>query len=509
MKGVAILLIIILLLVPTVTAGIYGVTIGSTDYDCEDKADVDITTSDGICPSDYASCDACLNADDDYIDDPDCCYSSRYCEPNEYFWCTDSEEICGDSSLESTIYELDSEGDNVDGTGSGDGTVENCAGTCTAGTENVIDDTNEPACADEVEDGTDLGYDVTENCADDAVLYRPVSYTSDVCSTDVSCHDTDDDGDLEICSGGYWHDADEAEEYCDAAGGSWETGTGTSDDDYNEDQSDDYCVGDDGYEVRGAILAEVSRGSEYCQAATESETGTEITVSIISQDDSSVVDSITTTHDTSWSYETFSCHEDATDNDVGSYEFSLSGGDYYLVTEGDGYNTATSTITVPGDDVDEDGVTTYTSFWIYLSEGCQPDCTMNDGLCYASCDGVNSCEFQTYDETGESVSTYCDGLSESTRYVLSEEEDADANTVSGYEVYCCTGTPQEYEREFFSAEDAETNCVEDIVAKEKRYWLNGEFVTFHFVLFSDPQPEKDDCEDYEEFMCDMYGGAWC
>ncbi len=494
-KRVAVFVIIILVFVPFVYAGIYGVTIGSTDYSCEDKADVDVTTSDGICPSDYAGCGACQQYDDEsetsshYVDDPDCC-SPMVCTT---FWCTSAGEVCGDSTNESVLNETDSEGDTVDDT-----SPEDCSGTCTSGTENVIDDTNEPACFD-----TD--YDEPDSCADDANVYSPITATSGVCSADISCHDTDDDGDYEVCSAGNWHDADEAEEYCTAVGGTWEIGTGTSMeyDDYNTDLTDGYCNDDDGYIINGAIVAEVIRSGAYCQAAAKEILNKDVTVKIVdAADTSNIIAEMTTTYESSWSGETIGCHEDATDNDVGSYSFIIPAGDYYLVAEADSFNTVTKYISVSADE-------TYATLWMYLNEGCQSDCTMNDSVCHASCDGVNSCSFQTYEETGERVSTYCDKLRKGYRYILTEEEDSESNTVSGYEVYCCTGTPQKYEREYFSTEDAETNCVENIISKDKEFWLNGEFVTFHFVLFSDPDPTKKNCGEYEDFMCEMYGGGFC
>jgi 5-hydroxyisourate hydrolase-like protein (transthyretin family) len=497
-RGLIILatLIALILLTHTISATITGVTIGDTDYLCGEE--------DGICPSDYAGCagdGTCYI--DGYIDDPDCCLP----EVCSSFWCTATEEVCGDSTNERTINEADSELDNVDGTGSGDGIIENCAGTCTTETEGVIDDSNEPACADSVEDGDVLGFDVTENCADDGALYRPISYTT-LCSTDVSCHDTDDDGDLEICSNGGWHDADESETYCDAIAGTWvpagvESGTDAELDDYDNDLATGYCSGEDGFTIYGAIVAELTRGSEYCEPAEG------ITIKIVSKDDTeTTIVSTVTTYAESWST-TLGCHEETSANDVGYFELTVPEGEYYLVAEEEGYNTVTTELSASSSEADADGFITVPAFWIYLAEGCQADCTMNDGICYEGCDGVNSCAFQTYEETGESVGTYCNGLREGYRYVLSEEEDEMANTISGDEVYCCTGTPQTYEREHFTAEDAETNCVENIISKDKGFTLNGEFVQFHFVMFSDPDPTKDDCEEYEGFMCEMYGGGWC
>ena len=44
---------------------------------------------------------------------------------------------------------------------------------------------------------------------------------------------------------------------------------------------------------------------------------------------------------------------------------------------------------------------------------------------------------------------------------------------------------------------------------ERTVLVNGELLTIHFVLFSDPKPEKEDCEVYEDFRCDVYGEAFC
>ncbi|PIN80201.1 hypothetical protein COV16_01385, partial [Candidatus Woesearchaeota archaeon CG10_big_fil_rev_8_21_14_0_10_34_8] len=375
----------------------------------------------------------------------------------------------------------------------GNSIVEDCSGTCAEGTEEVIDDSNAAACLD-------TAYDDADSCADDGEIYSPISTTSDVCSTDVSCHDNDEDGDYEVCSGGNWHDPDESETYCDAVSGTWvtiETGTDADQDDYDTDLSNGYCSGDDGYVVTGAIVLETYRGSGYCEAAED------VTITIKDVDDTSIEYlSTTTEYSESWD-EALSCYEDSTANDVGEYTFSIDAGTYYLVAEKDGYNTVTKLITVSTTEEDN----TFSVFWMYLNEGCQSDCTMNDNTCYAECEGVNGCTFPTYDETGESVANYCDSLKEGYRYVLSETESD--GEITGDHVYCCNNEPEAYSREYFSAEDAQTNCVENVISKKKGFWLNGEWVYFNFILFSDPHPEKVGCNEYSEFACELYGDAFC
>ncbi len=478
-----VLTLLFIFTVQSSSAAIYGITIGDTNFTCG--------VSDDICPPDYAGCQACTDdttGDTGAVaDDPECCVA------NSCDWgCTDSGEVCGDSTNEYTKDETDSEGNSVDSGGE-----EDCAGTgCT--TEEVIDDDNNPACVDSYEDGTTLGIDYTDNCADDGALYRPYTYTSSVCSSGVSCHDTDGTGDEEICDEGNWHDADESETYCDAADGTWTTGTSTSDtfnDDYDGDLTNGYCDGDDGYFVTGAIVAETYRGSTACEALEG------VTVSIKDMSDTSLVYDTDTTESATWSTIISDCTNP--DNTVGEYVVTLEPDTYYIVAEKDGYNTVTRTLdlsTMTGDE-------TYGYFEMYMSAECQSDCTMNDRTCYASCDGVNGCSYSSYE--GTSVADYCDGRREGYRYVLSEETDETSNSVYGYEVYCCNEAPQSYTREYFSAEDVETNCVENIISREKTVLLNGEWVDLHFVIFSDPQPEKEDCSEYENFRCEVYGEAFC
>ncbi len=465
-----------LLGIKAATAAIYGITIGGTNFPCG--------VSDGICPSDYAGCEPCTDdtsgSTGAVANDPDCC-SPMVCT---HFWCTATGVVCGDSTNEQSKGETDSEGQTVDETG-----VEDCYSEgCTS--EQVVDESNEPACLDTVTNSTD-------SCADDGILFAPYDGTS-TCEENVNCRDTDEDGDTEICSGGNWHDPDEAKTYCTAVAGTWTTGEGTSTtlDDFNGDLRDGYCEGDDGFAITGAIVAETYRGSSYCEPAVG------VTVTVKDVDDTSIIyDSTTTTYEETWS-EILGCHEISTSNDVGKYTFALRAGTYYLVAEASGYNTVTKTVTVTDD-------ATFEAFWIYLNENCQSDCTKNDKLCYSACEGVNDCTFPTYSGNGESVATYCDGLKKGYRYVLSETTDTESNTVSGDQVYCCNNEPEAYSREYFSAEDAETNCVENVISKSKGMWLNGEWVNFNFVIFSDPMSEKTGCNEYKNFMCDMYGGAFC
>jgi hypothetical protein len=462
----------------------YGITIGDTNFTCG--------ANDSICPSDYVNCEACTDdttGDTGAVaDDPDCC------EDNACGWsCTDAGVVCGDSTNEYSKDETDSEGDSVD-----NGGEEDCNGSgCT--TEEVIDDENNPACVDTYYNGTDtLGYDYTYNCADDGVLYHPYTYTSNLCQHDISCHDTEGDGDDEVCDEGNWHDPDESETYCDAAGGTWTTGSSTSDtfnDDYDGDLTNGYCDGDDGYYVTGAVLAETYRGSTSCEAAED------VTISIKDMSDTTIVyDSDTTEYSSSWSYETFTCQSG---NEVGTYTVTLAPGEYYLVAEKDEFNTVTRSIDLSTMTDDE----TLDSFWIYYSADCQSDCTKNDRICYAECEGVNDCTFPSYE--GTSVATYCDGLRKGYRYTLTEVTDETDNSVEGYEVSCCNNEPESYTRDYFTAEDVVTNCVENIISRERTVLVNGELLTLHFVLFSDPKYEKEGCEEYEDFRCDVYGDAFC
>jgi hypothetical protein len=463
---------------PFVSAQIHNITIGTDTLYCGE--------SDDICPSDYASCQGCIDDAGDAVNDPDCCSST--CSG---FWCTSASVVCGDSSNEETIHELDSEGELATSS-----TAEDCFGTCTPGTEHVIDSSDEPACADSYYDGTDLGYDYTFNCADDGVLYRPYTYTSSVCVEDISCHDTDDDGDLEVCDEGKWHDADESLEYCTASAKSWietEIGTDVFNDDYNGVLDDGYCDGDDGYILRGAVIGETYRGSSYCEALEDAT----ITIKDVATA-TTIYDTDTTEYSETWTYETLTCHDGSADNSVGQYSLTLEAGTYYLIAEKAGYNTVTRTITVTGDQ-------TLSSFWMYLNAECQSDCTMNDRICYAECAGVNGCTYSDYG--GTSIAPYCDGLQEGYRYVLTESEGEDS--IYGDEVYCCNNEPQSYEREYFTAGDVATNCVENVIEHSKAITVNGELVDIHFVLFSDPQAEKTGCSEYADYACEVYGDAFC
>lgn len=455
-------------LLPSVFAGMYGINISTTNFPCG--------TNDSICPADYAGCQPCVT--DATLgtseDDPDCCSA------NNCGWgCTAAGILCGDSTNEIWKDETDSEGDTVSDSG-----VEDCSGTCTSGTEHVIDDSNDAACIDTY-------YNSSSSCADDGILFGPYATT---CEEGVNCRDTDDDGDAEICDSGNWHDADESETYCTAVSGTWETSSGTDSfaDDYNNDLSDGYCDGDDGYTLIGAILAETYRGSSECEAAE----GVAVTIKD-ANDTTSVFDNETTAYSASWPYETFSCQSG---NEVGKYTLTLPAGTYYLVAEKSGYNTVTKTITITEDAV-------LSSFWIYLNAECQPDCTKNDQICYAACDGVNNCSYSSYENS--SIATYCDGLKKSYRYVLSESTDETSNSVYGYEVHCCNNTPAFYTREYFTADDAETNCVENVISRTKSFWVNGELLSLNFVVFSDPVPEKEGCSQYADFLCEVYGGGFC
>ncbi len=460
---------------------IAGITIGDTNLTCGEEDD--------ICPSDYANCSSCVIGS--AVDDPDCCTD------NACGWgCTNAGVVCGDSDDEIWSDETDSEGDTVS-----DSSAEDCSGNCTAGTENVIDDENNPACVDTYYNGTVNSYDASENCAEDGIVFMPYSQTSNICAEERSCRDTDDDGDREVCDGGNWHDPDESETYCTAAEGVWTTGTGTDTfkDDYDGNLSNGYCDGDDGYKVTGAIVAETYRGSSYCEAAD----GVIVSIKNITNT-SRVYDTATTASSSSWS-ETTTCHQDSADNSVGSYTVTLEPGKYYLVAEKEGYNTVTQTIDLSSMSSDQE----HSYFWMYYNDECQSDCTKNDKICYAACEGVNGCNYSSY--AGTSIADYCDGLQKGYRYVLTEEIDAASNSIYGSEVYCCNTEPQEYVRDYFTSDDAETNCVENIISREKGFFLTGEWAIFHFVLFSEPHPEKSDaCKSlYANFACEVYGEAFC
>ncbi len=219
-------------------------------------------------------------------------------------------------------------------------------------------------------------------------------------------------------------------------------------------------------------------------------------------DTARVYDTDTTTSSSTWS-ETVTCHEDTSDNSVGTFTVTLEPGTYYLVAEKDGLNTVTRTIDLTTMTDDEE----LGYFWMYYNEECQSDCTKNDRTCYASCDGVNDCSYSSYE--GTSIADYCDGHEEGYRYALSETTDAVSNSIYGYEVYCCTGSAESYTRDYFSLDDAETNCVENLISRDKGFMVSGERLTLHFVLFSDPHPEKSGCSTYSDFACETYGDAFC
>lgn len=476
-KRFVVFITVFILLLSIVYAQIQGITISDTDFLCGNE--------DGICPSDYAGEQACTTDATSGSDenDPECC-----AEAADHGWtCTTTGVVCGDVATESLLDEMDSEGETVDSS-----TAEDCSGTCTD--EQVIDDSNDQACWDSDRDQAD-------DCADDGVLYDSYTTTSSVCEGGVSCHDTDVDGDSEVCENSRWHDPDEDEDYCIAVSGEWkyQAGTDTTADDYDGDLSNGYCDGDDGFVILGAVVEEIYRGSESCEAAGD------VTITIKDVDDPTIIYATTTTV-----YSTdLSDYEHSTDSallcasrtEAGLYTLSLDAGTYYLVAEKTGYNTHTQTITIT-DSTDIPPIT------LYLNAECQSDCTMNDNVCYAACAGINGCAYNDYTtDSGDVVSTsvYCDGQEKGSRYEISSTDTGSAET--GTEVYCCTGIPQTYTRT--AVQSVDTNCVENIIAREKSFIVNGEPLTLHFVVFSDPQPEKAGCEIYEDFMCEMYGGGFC
>jgi hypothetical protein len=394
-----------------------GITVCGDYYQCG--------ISDGVCPSELADCKQCL------LDDPDCCglcgntcgYTcgdniispslNEQCDNDEipftdcvdanpgytggdlscdscqidYSACTGSpgacpltctdfgfdggtltctlpdcsdcdttgcygEDTCGNDLGELWQEEYDSDTQMFD-----DLSVEDCYNSKPVNTEHVIDDESNGAC---VTDST--------LCVDDYQTYDSVDLAvPDLCVVDTSCKDADyDNGDFEICNLGNWHDPDESEDYCNKVGGIWDPSCAVAcgTDDYNDDPLDGYCVDDDGSLITGTILGESFRGEGIYYPITE----LEVTVSLKDM-------SLTTIYSTT---------ADAT----GYYELEALSETYYLVAEAETYVTYSDILVISGPD-------TIPEIDMDMSTECNSQCTKNDNICHADCDGVNGCEYPT------------------------------------------------------------------------------------------------------------------
>ncbi len=230
-----------------------------------------------------------------------------------------------------------------------------------------------------------------------------------------------------------------------------------------EDDTD--CCGkygivcDNYYEI--GIVEEALIGETECQASYNS------TIYIKDKDDPTIIyETLTITENTSWPT-IIECLDDYW-NDVGYTNATLSEGEYYVVVEKEGYNTRTENITLSG-------TSNSTLIQLYLSSECQSDCTMNDGVCYAECNGSSGCEFYNNETLN-----LCDGANDGDRFEYSED----------YEVECCTGTPEYFERIEYTGvtEDSEESggsgaelC--DIIVKEYYVTIRGEPSKVRLLFF--------------------------
>jgi hypothetical protein len=309
------------------------------------------------------------------------------------------EDTCGNIVGEEMQYEYDSDIQTFD-----DASVEDCYNSLPINTEHVIDEESSDRCL------TD-----TTLCVDEYTTYTSIIDINDpteLCVVDASCKDADgEDGDFEVCDSGNWHDPDESEEYCTKVGKIWDPNCviGCGLDDYNNDPSDGYCADDDGSLITGYVLGEGYRGEGLYNAITE----VEVTVSLKDM-------SLTTIYSTT---------ADAT----GYYELEALSNTYYIIAEAETYVTYSDIIVISGPD-------TIPEIDMDMSTECNSGCTKNDNICYADCDGINTCEYPTgymyENEEGITVKELCDQQGEwpvNLGFINPLEPEIE------YEYFCCSG----------------------------------------------------------------------
>ncbi len=98
-----------------------------------------------------------------------------------------------------------------------------------------------------------------------------------------------------------------------------------------------------------------------------------------------------------------------------------------------GYSTETLNVNIT-----DPHITYLPDMNLTLATGCRPDCTMNDGICHASCQGLGGCFYNdsiiatSGAYSGQNMSTICDGSLPGWRKQLNDTHYFD----------CCNGAPQ-------------------------------------------------------------------
>jgi hypothetical protein len=366
---------------------------------CGDTYNVD-TASDGMCLSAPPYDDSCTPG---YFNDPDCCGQCGWV-------CDDVSELCGDDLNEYWQDELDSMGNTI-----------------TTSTETVLDSINQGACVSDL-----------TNCADDYDEYFDYS-GSGPCTVGVNCRNVDNaNADFEVCDAGVWHDPDESAVYCDAVNifdynVYWTTTDEGGYDDYDNDKTNGYCYGDDGFTIYG----EVTDGNDPIEGASFA-------------------------------------FQDVGNNAMVSEGLSLGDGTFQANVFADYYNIV----------VEKDGYIPYTEanyellasqpmdFVLALSSECQPDCTTNDDYCHAECDGVNGCSFpSSFNTNSESVADVCNGKGVGWP--------VDFDVAPELEVVCCTGPPATPSTPVVA--DPSTGDVE-VFTSTRIVNVGGRLLTMHIVV---------------------------
>jgi hypothetical protein len=376
---------------------------------CGDTYNVD-TASDGMCLSAAPYDDSCTPG---YFNDPDCCGQCGWI-------CDDVSELCGDGPNEYWQDELDSTGNTI---------------TTTTSTEVVLDVANEGACVSDL-----------TNCADDYDEYFDYS-GSGPCVEGNDCRNIDNtNADLEVCDAGVWHDPDESAVYCDAVNifdynVYWTTTDEGGYDDYDNDKTNGYCYGDDGFTIYG----------EVTDPAGDSIQGASFAFQYVSNN--ALID------------------EGLSDID-GYFQANVLQGFYNIVVEKEGY--------LPYTEANFELVASQPmNFELALSSECQSDCTTNDGYCHAECDGVNGCTFSPeVNLIGETVVDVCDGKGEGW------VRDFDTTTHSDGEVLCCVGSPQAASA-IVSAAPAPNDDILDVYTSTRLVNVGGQTLTLNIVVWSE------------------------
>ena len=370
---------------------------------CGDTYNVD-TASDGMCLSAAPYDDSCTPG---YFNDPDCCGQCGWV-------CDDVSELCGDAPNEYWQDELDSMGNTV-----------------TTSTETVLDAVNEGACVSTL-----------TNCADDYDEYFDYS-GSGPCTVGVNCRNVDNaNADFEVCDAGNWHDPDESAVYCDAVNifdynVYWTTTDVGGYDDYDNDKTNGYCYGDDGFTIYGEVTDPEGDPIEMASFAFQ-DVGNNAMVS-----------------------EGFSLPD-------GTFQANVFANSYNIVVEKEGY--------IPYTEANFELLASQPmDFELALSSECQSDCTTNDGYCHAECDGVNGCAFSPETNLAlETVAVVCNGKGVGWN--------VDFDTTTTYpagQVLCCTGSPEAVPT---AVAAAPSTADVDVYTSTRLVNVGGQTLTLHIMV---------------------------